>query len=34
MLQDYSDFGLKVLVEQCRHWQAMAEIDLERRKST
>jgi hypothetical protein len=32
MLQSYSDFGLRCLVEQCRHWQAMAEIELERRK--
>ena len=32
MLQDYSDFGLKLLVKQCRHWPAMAEIELERRK--
>jgi hypothetical protein len=33
MLQDYTVFGLRCLVEQCRHWQAMAEIELERRKS-
>jgi hypothetical protein len=33
MLQSYSDFGLRCLVEECRHWQAMAEIEQERRKS-
>jgi len=32
MLRDYTNFGLKVLVEQCRHWQVMAEIELESRK--
>jgi len=32
MLQNYSVFGLRCLVEQCRHWQVMAEIELERRK--
>jgi hypothetical protein len=32
MLQSYSDFGLRCLAEQCRHWQVMAEIELERRK--
>jgi len=26
MLQDYTVFGLRCLVEQRRHWQAMAEI--------
>jgi len=31
MLQNYTDIGLQN--EQCRHWQAMAEIELERRKS-
>jgi hypothetical protein len=31
MLQDYSDFGLRTFIEECRHWQAMAEIELERR---
>jgi hypothetical protein len=32
MLQNYTDFGLRCFAEQCRHWQAMAEIELERRK--
>jgi len=31
MLQNYTDFGLRCFAEQCRHWQAMAEIELERR---
>ena len=31
MLQNYTDIGLRSLAEQCRHWQAMAEIELERR---
>jgi hypothetical protein len=33
MLQDYSDNGLRFFSEQCRHCQAMAEIELEGRKS-
>jgi hypothetical protein len=33
MLQTYSDFGLRTFIEECRHWQAMGEIELERRKS-
>jgi hypothetical protein len=33
MLQGYTDFGLQCFAEQCRHWQAMAEIELERRIS-
>ena len=33
MLQNYTDFGLRCFAEQCRHWQVMAEIVLERRKS-
>jgi hypothetical protein len=33
MVQTYSDFGLRTFIEECRHWQAMAEIELERRKS-
>jgi len=32
-LQDYTVFGLRCLVERCRHWQAMAEIELEKRTS-
>jgi hypothetical protein len=32
MLQNYTDIGLRCFVEQCRHWQAMAEIELGRRK--
>jgi hypothetical protein len=32
-LRDYSDTRLRFLAEQCRHGQAMAEIELERRKS-
>jgi hypothetical protein len=32
MLQNYTDVGLRNFAEQCRHWQAMAEIELERRK--
>ena len=31
MLQNYTDVGLRNFAEQCRHWQAMAEIELERR---
>jgi hypothetical protein len=31
MLQNYTDIGLRCFAEQCRHWQAMAEIELERR---
>ena len=31
MLQNYTDFGLRCFAEQCRRWQAMAEIELERR---
>jgi hypothetical protein len=31
MLQSYTDVGLQCFAEQCRHWQAMAEIELERR---
>jgi hypothetical protein len=31
--EDYTNFGLRVSAEQCRHWQVMAEIELERRKS-
>jgi len=31
MLQNYTDIGLRNFAEQCRHWQAMAEIELERR---
>jgi hypothetical protein len=33
MVQTYSDFGLRTF-EECRHWQAMAEIELERRKDS
>ena len=33
MLQNYTDVGLRNFAEQCRHWQAMAEIELERRRS-
>ena len=33
MLQNYTDVGLRNFAEQCRHWQAMAEIELERRKT-
>jgi hypothetical protein len=25
--------SLRTFIEECRHWQAMAEIELERRKS-
>jgi hypothetical protein len=32
MVQNYSDFGLRTFMEECRHWQAMAEIELERRQ--
>src|SRR5262249_51863135 len=32
MLQNYTDIGLRCFAEQSRHWQAMAEIELERRK--
>jgi len=31
MLQKYTDFGLRCFAEQCRYWQAMAEIELEGR---
>jgi hypothetical protein len=33
MLQDYSNFGLRCFAEQCPHWLAMAEIQMEKRKS-
>jgi hypothetical protein len=32
-LQTLTDFGLRSLIEHSRHLQAMAEIELERRKS-
>jgi len=31
MLHNYTDGGLRAFAEQCRHWQAMAVIELERR---
>jgi hypothetical protein len=33
MLQAFSDLGLRCFAEQCRHWQAMVEFELERRRS-
>jgi hypothetical protein len=33
MLQNYTDVGLRNFGEQCRHWQVMAEIELDRRRS-
>jgi len=34
MLKAFSDLGLRCFAEQCRHWQAMVEFELERRRST
>ena len=33
MLQNYTDVGQRCFAEQCRHWQVMAEIELDRRRS-
>ena len=32
ILRAFSDFGLRRFSAQCRHWQMMAEFELEERK--
>ena len=32
LLRAFSDFGLRRFSAQCRHWQMMAEFELEERK--